>query len=79
MMRKKTQGKLKKDSAESAAKFLQGVKGVNNQTQGKPTVSTTQVEAEIEEALQSILFYRYNQHRPICSEQHLSRNIINSK
>ncbi len=40
-----------KDAAESAVRYLQGVKGVSNQIEVKPKVSTTQVQAKIEEAL----------------------------
>ncbi|MCI0338801.1 MAG: BON domain-containing protein [Acidobacteria bacterium] len=42
---------FQKDSAESAVKFLQGVKGVTNQIKVKPSVSPTQVQAKIEDAL----------------------------
>jgi osmotically-inducible protein OsmY len=42
---------FQKDAAESAVKFLSGVKGVTNQVKIKPKVSPTQVETKIEEAL----------------------------
>jgi osmotically-inducible protein OsmY len=40
-----------KEGAESAVKFLQGVRGVTNQIKIKPKVSPAQVQTRIEEAL----------------------------
>lgn len=43
-----------KNAAESAVKYLQGVKGVANDIKVKPTVSTTDVKLKIEDALRRI-------------------------
>ena len=40
-----------KEAAETAVRYLTGVKGVSNQIQIKPSVSPVQVQAKIEEAL----------------------------
>jgi osmotically-inducible protein OsmY len=43
--------KYQKDAAESAVRYLGGVKGVSNLIEVKPTVSPTEVKTKIEEAL----------------------------
>jgi len=43
-----------KESAESAVRYLTGVKGVTNLITVKPRVSSTNVKAKIEEALRRI-------------------------
>ena len=43
-----------KNAAESAVKYLQGVKGVTNDIKLKPQVSTTEVKHKIEDALRRV-------------------------